>query len=214
MNIQYEVSIRIDLPEDITTILRKEKERFVAEYGSGYKSEPHITLYLDRYTEDGFSQLLRDLQEFRMKPFTISLFEPNARREEHRNRNLYVMEVSNKEKLRELHDKVSAIATPYQSPLLREKTRKRLEQQGIPTDGTREGLKVYNLPEEPFDPHITLGEVKFDAPQPDLAKVQSNLKQLEGKEMAITNMTAIFYGKQEGDEKFKLIERVVIPFQR
>lgn len=211
---QYEVSIRIDFPEDIAAILRKEKERFVAVYGSEYRSEPHITLYLDRYTEDGFPRLLHDLQEFRIEPFTISLLELKARREEYRNRNLYVMEVSNKGKLQKLHEKVSAIATPYQSPLLREKTRKRLEQQGISTDGTRGGLKVYDLSEEPFDPHITLGEVGLDALQPDLVQTRSNLEQLEGKEIVVASMAVSLYGKQEGEEKFKLIERVIIPFQK
>lgn len=210
---QYEISIRIDFPEDISAILRKEKERFVTEYGSGYKSEPHITLYLDSYTEDGFPQLLHDLRGFRMEPFVISLLEPKARHEERRSRYLYVMEISNKEKVSELHGKVSEVAIRYRSPLLREKTRKRFEQQGITTDGTRERLEAYNFPEEPFDPHVTLGEVGFDAPRPDLAKVQSNLKQLEDKKITITDMTASFYGKQEGDEKFKLIKKVVIPFE-
>jgi hypothetical protein len=43
MPMEYEVSIRIDFPTNISEALRREKERFVAEYGSGYKSEPHIT---------------------------------------------------------------------------------------------------------------------------------------------------------------------------
>ena len=40
---EYTISIRITLPEAISKIIKKEKDRFVAEYGSSYKSEPHIT---------------------------------------------------------------------------------------------------------------------------------------------------------------------------
>src|SRR3989344_1100416 len=75
---EYVVSIRINLPENITAILQKEKERFVAEYGSSYKSDPHITLCLDRYTEEGFPRLIHDLRELQIEPFTISLLKPET----------------------------------------------------------------------------------------------------------------------------------------
>ncbi len=193
---EYEISIRICFPETVTEVLKQEKDRFVAEYGSSYKSEPHITVYLDRYTQEGLPRLLHDLQELRVQPFSFSLLKPEARREEDRHRNLYVMDVSNKEQIRELHAKVSQIAIRYRSPMLRSKVRQRLEQQGIHTDGTRESLK--NAPKaEKFDPHITLGDVCFDDFQPDLVDVQNNLKELEGKEIAVSNLVVFFMGKQK-----------------
>ena len=64
---------------------------------------------------------------------------------------------------------------------------------------------------EKFDPHITLGEVGFDEIQPDLADVQNNLKELEGKKIVVSNLVVFFYGKAEGDGKFTLIENVLIP---
>ena len=185
----------------------------MTEYGSSYKSEPHITVYLDRYTQEGFPQLIHDLQNLRVQPFSFSLLKPEARREEDRHRNLYVMDVSNKEQIRKLHAKVSQIAIRYQSPLLRSKVRKRLEQQGIHTDGSRESLKS-TLEAEKFDPHITLGDVGFDNFQPDLIDVRNNLKELEGKEIAVSNLVVFFYGKTEGDEKFTLIEKVSIPLSQ
>ena len=207
---EYEISIRICFPEAIIKILKREKDRFVAEYGSSYKSEPHITVYLDRYTQEGLLQLIHDLQVLRVQPFSFSLLKPEVRREEDRHRNLYVMDVSNKEQIQELHAKVSQVAIRYRSPLLRSKVRQRLEQQGIHTDGTRESLK--SAPEaEKFDPHITLGEVGFDEIQPDLADVQNNLKELEGKKIVVSNLVVFFYGKAEGDGKFTLIENVLIP---
>lgn len=209
---EYVVSIRIDLPEDITALLQKEKERFVTEYGSGYKSDPHVTLYLDSYTQEGFPRLIQDLKKLSLSPFAIALLGPEARLEKSRNRYLYVVDVSNKEKITELHDKVSRAAIPYQSPFLREKTRKRLEERGIYTEGKREKLKSYNIPDEPFNPHITLGEVGLDNLQPDLAIVRENLKKLEGRQMDVLSFVVYFHGKEDGDEKFKLIEKVVIPF--
>jgi hypothetical protein len=94
---EYEVSIRINFPVSISDILRKEKERFMTEYGSDYRSEPHITLYLDRYTQEGFSRLAHDLKELKLKPFSITLGEVKARPGPNL-RNLYVVDFSDKDK--------------------------------------------------------------------------------------------------------------------
>jgi 2'-5' RNA ligase len=213
--VEYEISIRITFPEKISKALKLEKDRFVAEYGSGYKSEPHITLYLDSYTREGFPQLLHDLRELRVQPFTIALLKPKAIFEEDRHRNLYVMDVSNKEQLWQLHAKVSEIAIPYRSPLLREKTRQRLERQGIHTDGTRESLNAHKDARaiEMFDPHITLGEIDLDKPQADIAEVRKNLKQIEGEAIAVSSIVVFFYGREDNSEKAKLIDEVAISFQ-
>ena len=55
---KYDISIRVNFPEEITSVLRKEKQRYINDYGSSYKSEPHITLYLDSYTVEGYPKLL------------------------------------------------------------------------------------------------------------------------------------------------------------
>ena len=127
-----------------------------------------------------------------------------------RHQNLYVMDVSDREKFSRLHDEVSRIAIPYRSFLLREKTRCRLEQQGIQTDGMR-----VNMPEEidDFDPHITLGEIDFDKPQAEITEVRNNLKQIQGEKITVSSIEVFFYGKETGEEKFKLIERVSISLQ-
>jgi 2'-5' RNA ligase len=211
---KYDISIRVTFPEGIADVLRREKQRFISEYDSRYKSEPHITLYLDSYTAEGYPKLLEKLRGLSVKPFTISLLAPKVRAENDRHRNLYIMDVSNKQQLNELHNKVSEIAIPYQSPFIPEKLQKRLEGQGIQTDGSRESLKAHDLPEEVFDPHITLGEIDFDKPQADIAESQKNLKTIEGKEIAISSISVFWYGKDEGDIKAHLIEEVAIPFNQ
>jgi len=210
---KYDISIRITFPEDITNILKKEKQRFITEYGSSYKSEPHITLYLDSYTEEGYPKLLVQLRELHIKPFTISLLAPKIRSEEDRHRNLYVMDVSNKDALRELHKQITEIANPYRSPFIREKKWEELELQGIHTDDTREQFEALNSPEEAFDPHITLGEIDFDKPQADIAQSQKNIAVLEKREITVSTIVVFWYGKEDGDEKAHLIEEVMIPFQ-
>ncbi len=210
-----DISIRVTFPEDITAVLRKEKERFVTQYGSSYKSEPHITLYLDHYTEEGYPELLSDLRSgLRIKPLSITLLPPKVRPETHRHRNLYIMDVSNKERLDELQKNVEAFAIPYQSPLVSEKKRLRLERQGIATDGTRESLKAHPelAAQEKFDPHITLGEIDFDKPRADIETSKENLAAIMGKDILISGVSVFFYGKKEGDEKAKLIEEINIPF--
>ena len=209
---KYDISIRVTFPKEITDVLRREKQRFITEYGSGYKSEPHITLYLDSYTKEGYPKLLGQLRELRVKPFTISLLAPKVRIENNRHRNHYVMDISKKETLCELHEKISKIAIPYRSSFIREKSQKELERRGIHTDGTRESLKPYCLPEETFDPHITLGEIDFDKPQADIAKSRNNLTTIEGKKITVSGVTVFFYGKEDGAEKAHLIEEITIPF--
>jgi 2'-5' RNA ligase len=209
---KYDISIRVTFPEEITDVLRLEKQRFITEYGSSYKSEPHITLYLDSYTAEGYPKLLKALRELRIKPFTISLLAPKVRIENDRHRNLYIMDISNKEKLGELHDKIAETAIPYRSPFIREKKHKELELRGIHTDGRRESLKTYNLPEESFDPHITLGEIDFDKSQADIAETQRNLRSIENKEIIVSGITVFWYRKEDGAEKASLLEEVAIPF--
>lgn len=208
---EYSISIRIVFPWEITAVLKREKERFVAEYGSEYKSEPHITLYLDRYTKEGFPKLLRELHKLRVESFTISLLAPEVRREENDRCNLYVVDVSNKEQLQELRDRISKVAIPYQSPLLREKVRRRLEKRGVHTDGTRKSAEAY-LGEEKFNPHITLGEIGFDEPQADFATVQKNTKSIEGAKIVVSSIVVFFYGKEWGAEKATLLDEIVMPF--
>ena len=210
MSKEYEISIRIDFPADINKAILKEKERFVAEYGSPYKSEPHITLYLDRYTEEGFSLLIHDLKELHMEHFSVTLLDVKRNLDQDLHRNLYVVDISNKKRVRQLHNKKQGIAVKYHSPFLREKVRKQLEKQGVVTNGKRE-----NLPSRPkdFDPHITLGEVDLSAQQPDLAEVQENVKDLNGVKILVSSFSAALYGKETGEEKFKLIEKTIVPLE-
>ena len=212
MNMKYDISIRVTFPEEITNILRKEKQRFVAEYGSGYKSEPHITLYLDSYTIEGYPTLLAKLRELRVKPFIISLLEPKINVSHDSRCNHYVVDVSNKSQFRELHNQISAIAIPYRSPFIRGKIRKRLELQGIHTNGTRANFEALNIPEEAFDPHITLGEIDFDKPQADIEICRKNLASIEDKNILVSSITVFFYGKEDEEEKARLLEKVTIPF--
>ena len=211
---KYDISIRVTFPKEITGVLRQEKQRFITEYGSEYKSEPHITIYLDSYTADGYPKLLEALRGLRVKPFTVSLLAPEIKAKNDRHHNLYVMDISNKTALSALRDAITRIADPYRSPFIREKTQKRLESQGIHTDGSRESLKAYQIPEEPFDPHITLGEIDFDKPQADINESQKNLRAIEGKEIVVSSVAVFWYGKEDGAEKARLLEEVTIPFNQ
>jgi 2'-5' RNA ligase len=211
---KHDISIRVTFPEKITNVLRQEKQRFIAEYGSSYKSGPHITLYLDSYTTEGYPQLLEKMRGLHIEPFTISFLAPKMRVENDRHRNLYIMDISNKKALYELHDKILEMAIPYCSPFIREKKQKELERQGIHTDGTRESFKKLQLPEEVFDPHITLGEIDLDKPQADITESQKNLASIEGEEITVSGVTIFWYGKEDGAEKAHLIEEVAIPFNQ
>jgi 2'-5' RNA ligase len=209
---KYEISIRVTFPREITSILREEKQRYISEYGSSYKSEPHITLYLDSYTVEGYPKFLEQLRQLRVEPFTISLLAPKVRVENERHRNLYILDISDKSTLKDLHEKISEIANPYRSPFIREKKQKELENKGIRTDGSRESLQAYNLSEESFDPHITLGEIDFDKPQADIIESQKNLKSIQGQEIIVSSVAVFFYGKEDSLKKAQLLEEVMVPF--
>lgn len=212
---KYDISIRIDFPKEILEILQREKQRYIDEYGSQYKSEPHITLYLDSYTVEGYPKLLDQLRTLDVKTFAIALLSPVIRVENNRHRNLYIVDVSNKESIASLHKKIADIADPYRSPYIREKTLERLKRRGVPTDGTRASLAKLGLDsDEDFDPHITLGEIDFDKPQADINLSQKNLESVIGKEIVISEISVHWYGKDDGDEKAHLIEEIVIPFNQ
>ena len=209
---EYSISIRITFPEEITQVLRSEKERFVNEHGSSYKSEPHVTLYLDRYTAEGYPKLLKGLRALQVRPFVFSLIAPKMKVDKARHRNLYFMDVSNKSQITELHEAISKIAIPYRSPLVRDKTIQQLRSEEIVTDGTRESLKALGISEEIFDPHITLGEIDFDKPQVNIAILQKDLVAIEGKEISVSSVATFFYKKEDGAEKAQLIEELTVPF--
>jgi 2'-5' RNA ligase len=209
---KYDLSIRITFPEEIAAALRIEKHRFISEYGSSYKSEPHITLYLDSYTADGYPKLLEKLRNLSIEPFAISLLAPKIRSEKDHHRNLYIMDISNKEILGKLHEEISNMANPYRNPFIRERTHKELERQGIHTDGSRASLEALQIPDELFDPHITLGEIDLDKPQADIAESIKNLSSIEGVEIPISGITIFWYGKEDAAEKMSLLNEVVIPF--
>ncbi len=195
---EYVVSIRITLPETVRRVIKKEKDRFASQYGSGYKSEPHVTLYLSRYTKDGFSKVIHDLKELHFKQFTFLLLSPKMVKENGLRRNLYIVDVSNKEQLRELHNTVVNVADRYRSPLLREKEQKHLEQ-GLYSDSE-------------WYPHISLGEVGIDDAQPELSDIEKNLRQIRGEEIVVLNLTVFFHGRERGEEEAKLVKEVLIPF--
>lgn len=192
-----EISIRITLPDDINAVLKKEKDRFVSQYGSTLRSAPHITLYLARYTEKGFPRLMVDLKELKLEPTSFSLLGLKVTHGTHNNS--YVVGVSNNEKLTELHMKVSAVASRYQSPLLREKDQRRLEK-GIP------------LEDGPYKPHISLGSISVDAPQPNIEEVEENIKSVIGKQVDVSSMTVFFYGRKKDEENITILEEAKVDF--
>jgi 2'-5' RNA ligase len=209
---EYIVSIRIPFPENLTNVIKLEKNRFVTEYQSSYKSDPHITLYLARYTKEGFQRLMQDLRELSLEPFSISLLDPKLIFNEGLHRNFYIIDVSNKEKLQELHAQILNVAAQYRSPLVRKKDQKRLEQ-GLYNDAERENLQLYGYAGvlDLFNPHITLGGIDIGSLQPELKEVKDNLKSIVGEKITVSEL-AIFFYETEADGKTKLIEELAIPF--
>lgn len=198
MKMDYtEISIRITFPLEIREVIRREKERFVSQYGSKYKSAPHITLYLARYTTNGVHKLIADLKGLALKEFAFELLGPKMNSEG--DRNAYIVDVSNKEAIEELHIQITSIASRYESPLLRDADQRRMAEGKSKEPG-------------PWYPHITLGTIPADASQPDFTQVEENLHEITGKQIEVSGITIFVYGKEKGEEKAKLIEEVTIPF--
>ncbi len=209
---EYIISIRINLPEEIIAVIKKEKQDFNAKYGGGYHSDPHITLYLSSYTKEGFSKLLKDLNLTSFHPFTISLLTPTLLQEGTR-RKLFVVDISNKEQFYALHTKVLEVARQYRSPRYRDKDQERLDQ-GLYSDEEKKNLarcgyaRSYAL----FEPHITIGEVPPDIDPQDLENICSRLKQIEGEQILIKAMVIYLHRKENTKTKAIMLEEVVVPF--
>lgn len=194
----FEVSIRITLPPEISEIIMREKRRFVDEYGSKYKSPPHVTLYLERYTEEGLEKLPVELEEISFAPFTFTLCD--VKTVTGKGNLHYVIDVSNQLQFVELRGQISNRASQYKSNLLRASDRKRLEQ-GVSLEAC------------PFDPHITIGAVPDSETQPKVEEVHKNLEEVIGKEINAADMQALFYGKEiDNEESAQLIKEISIPF--
>ena len=88
---------------------------------------------------------------------------------------------------------------------MREKTIQRLRSRGIDTDGTRESLHALGIEEEVFDPHITLGEVDLDKPQPDMVAIRERLRALEGKTIDVSGLVIFFYKKENDAARAELV---------
>ena len=210
---EYTVSIRITFPEATTAVLKQEKDRFVACYGSSYKSDPHVTVYLDRYTPEGFAPLLSALRTLHFAPFEVSLLAPHVIKDAFRGHMFYVVDVEPKEPLKKLHAAVLAIAAQYHSPLLREKEQKRYDEGKLSQEAYAARMQHREAgTSHRYDPHITLGDVAFDAPQPDMAEVVRNVQDVVGTKIEVKGLDVFYHGKEPGAERAELIEQVFVPF--
>jgi 2'-5' RNA ligase len=190
---EYHISIRITFPENIRTIIRKEKDRLSFLYVSKYKTEPHITLYLTRdvlgeYPIEAFSMLIHDLQKIEQRPFDITLLPPKIDKDMVRQRNFYVLGIDYNEQLEVLRKQIRNIAGGYQRSI-------------------SSGLNNADI-----EPHITLAGIGFDLAQPDLAEIENNVQSVIGEHITISNIIVFFYIKESGEEKAKLLEKIVISF--
>lgn len=208
---EYILSVRIPFPQTINKVLKREKDRFVAKYGSSYKSEPHITLYLGRYTKQGFSKLIPDLLSLSIKQFSVFLLKPKMTLGKEFQHKFFFVDISNKKELYALHVAVLKLTVRYRSPLLRKKDQQRLRT-GLYGKAERNNLSRYGCVHvlQLFEPHITLGEVGVNEKQPALADVQKNLKSIKGARFSVSNFTALLHEKRNNKEGAKLVKEVKI----
>ncbi len=192
-----EISIRITFPPEIREVIGREKERFVSEYGSKYRSAPHITLYLARYTSHSIPKLVADLKELTFKEFAFELLGPKMNPKG--DRNAYVLDMSNKEQIEALHAQITDAASRYESPLLREADQRRVEEGGPKAAA-------------PWYPHITLGTIPANLLQPNMVEVEENLREIAGKHISVSSVSIFVYSKEKDEQKAKLTEEVIIPF--
>lgn len=191
-----ELSIRVTLPSYLRDPIHSVKERFATAYGSKYLSAPHITLYLARYTREGVEGLATDLESFSFPQFSFTILEPQ--RSTQQGRYFYALGVSDKQHLEALHTHVTAIASHYQSPLLRKSDEERLAQ----------GISV--TPRH-FDPHITIGAIAIDRPQPDLTELRQELAPIVGQRVPVTSITSYFYEGTVPGTALRECKKVVTP---
>ncbi len=198
MSMDYtEISIRVTFPPEISDVIKREKERLVLEYGSKYRSAPHITLYLARYTADGVLELVAKLKKLIFKEFVLKLLGPKLHLEG--DRNAYILDISNKPEIEELHNQITIAASLYQSPLLRDADQRRMAE-----DRPHKSALWY--------PHITLGTISVDVSQPSMVEIEKNLQGAIGKQVSVSSITIFVYEREKDEEKARFIEEVTIPF--
>jgi 2'-5' RNA ligase len=208
---EYLLTIRIDLPSSIAKVIRREKLRFVTRYGSSYKSEPHITLYLGRSTKTGFPKLVRALRQLPLRQGAVSVRAPRTVIKGRPQRKSFFVAISNAETLRALHAAILPTAARFRSAYLRRKDQVRLRKGLLGAEELR-NLRRYGYADvlRLFEPHITIGRVDAADPRPKLAEVRKNLKPIEGKMLPVSTLTVLLYAKKSPTEAAKEIERTKI----
>ena len=208
---EYILTIRIPLPLKVKKVISREKKRLVTKYGSGYESEPHITLYLGRYSKSGFSRLVEYIETVSIKSFNISLLNPGVTMSKNRSTKFFFLDVSSKKQIHDLHTRVLKAVALYRGSLLRRKDQNRVRQ-GLFSKKEVSNLNKYGYARvlKLFSPHITLGEVGTDRAGPKLSDLRKNLASIKGVNFAVDRIVLMLYEKESEKIKARLLEKSVL----
>ncbi|MFZ5391144.1 MAG: 2'-5' RNA ligase family protein [Patescibacteria group bacterium] len=152
------LGIHINLPSQLVLSIKKAKDRVGLEYWGNYNFDPHITLYLSRFSRKNFSKLVSGLTNLSVRPFKLRISSVMFAQEE--GGVFCYLSVARSVNLLKLHKLVVNSANGLRENLLRQKDVFKIKKGYY--NATQEGyIKKYGYLRvlKFFNPHVTLGQV-------------------------------------------------------
>jgi len=180
---EYILGVHIPIPPNQAKLIASVKSKNHIEYPGNYKYQPHITIYLCRFTKAKFKKLFKNLKTKNFKSFLLRIGKLE-KQTNNKNSFIYLSLVKNKSLIL-FHEYILKIANPLRGELIRSKDKIKIESGEYTNIQKRYLLKYgYYRVLKFFIPHITLGELTAN----DIKKLKhfkSDLNKLKGIEFRI-----------------------------
>lgn len=191
---EYVLGIHLLLPPELTRIIvRARKLANKALVGQYHNYDPHITLYLARYTPARYSKLVKYFTTSRPQACQVT-FGQIQRWSSWRDWPFFILPVVRSPQLYQLHRVVLRPANQLRGNLIRSKDRKRIlsGQHSRRTTNLIERYGYYQVLDG-FHPHLSLGEIAAGVAAKALRIFTHEIDKLHSKHWKATSMVVGLY---------------------
>ncbi len=180
---EYILGVHIPIPPKLAKLIVSVKSKNYINYPGNYKYQPHITIYLCRFTKEKFRKLLRNLKTNNIKSFVLKI---GKLKQQSDGKILFIyLSLVKNEYLISFHKYILKMANPLRGMLIRSKDKIKIKSGDYTNIQKRYLLKYgYHRVLKFFIPHITLGELAANDIK-KLKHLKSDLNKLKGIEFRI-----------------------------
>jgi 2'-5' RNA ligase len=198
--IETTVSIQVRPPQEMSDLIMDAK-RALDIYYPGYEdAPPHTTLYLTRFNEEKYSELLESLKRVDAPPFEAQINTLEFKERPLRDDVFVSLRYADPQQFIDLHTKVIEIANPLRENLIRYKDAERYKSgQKTEEEWTRIQRYGSQLCMEEYHPHITVGLMRSSDRERSLS-LRERLQQLVGTSFMVDKIVVKLQRRSLPDE--------------